>query len=258
MSVLASSFRRSGALIVFAVACTTTSGAETAHERAVQQNNKRPGEIRIAPPPGSQESAVRKKREQVEQLLTGDSGTETGTELKLPASVMGLQPGDVTGDPLSKSREQARMQRTDAEIAAISGAGEYEKKLGEVDSQLDVSEESNRPMTPSYTLMTQKIRDLFHKGRFEDALVEVNDLLLHYPKSALLWTMKGTLHLRLSQNSLSLAAYERAFEIEPSQKLQSQIEDLRRLASERESLRRQRSEDVPSESSEDESGGQQQ
>ena len=127
--------------------------------------------------------------------------------------------------------------------------------MGDVDRVLDVSEESARPMTPSFIGQTQKIRELFQNRRFEDALVETNELLLHYPRSALLWTMKGTLHLRLNQNDLALAAYEKSFDIEPSRRLLAQIEDLRRLAAERESMRKNQGAASEHELSPNSSGG---
>ncbi|MEN9809944.1 MAG: hypothetical protein RLZZ488_1511 [Pseudomonadota bacterium] len=221
--------------------CTSTP-AETpaAQQQRVLQDNKNPAtEFRIAPPPASREASERAQRETVEQVLTGERGSDL-TEVKLPASVMGLEPGDVTGDPIAQSRERARLQRTDAEIAGVSGAGEFEKRLGDFDRVLGVSEEDGRPLSPSFTESTKKIRQLFSSKRYEDALVETNELLLHFSKSALLWTMKGTLHLRLSQSDLSLSAYEKAFDLEPNPRLLAQIEQLRRVISSREGLRQKR------------------
>ncbi|MBM3382575.1 MAG: hypothetical protein FJY29_09070 [Betaproteobacteria bacterium] len=240
MSVSACSSKRLCALIILAAACTSTPPDDAASDRAEAKAKPSQREIRIAPPLGSGEIVKRQQREQIEQVLAGESGTDSVSEVKLPASVMGLKPADITEDPISLSREQARTQRTDAEIAVNAGQGEFEKKLGDFDRVLDVSEENNRPMTPSFIGQTQKIRELFQSRKFEDALVEANELLLHYPRSALLWTMKGTLHLRLNQKDLALAAYEKSFDIEPSRRLLAQIEDLRRLVSERESMRKSR------------------
>ena len=227
--VLASNSKRSIALLFFATACTSTQTGDAVAEPVAGQKKRQSHEFKIAPPSGASDTLQRQQREKLEQVLAGESGTDGISEIKLPASVMGLKEGDVTGDPIATSREQARMQRTDAEIAASSG----------------LSEDANRPMTPSFTAQTQKIRELFRGKRFEDALVETNELVLYYPRSALLWTMKGTLHLRLQQNDLSLSAYEKAFDIEPSQRLLAQIEDLRRVVSEREGLRRQKNNPDP-------------
>lgn len=207
--------------------------------RAEDAKKETQRELRILPPPGAKESSQSSTREMVEQVLGVDKNTRDAGEVKLPAGVMGLSPGDLTSDPVSQSREQSRLKRTDSEISASSGAGEFEKKLGEFDRVLDVTEEENRPLSPSFIQSTKKIRDMFTQKRYEDALVEVNETLIHYSKSALLWTMKGTLHLRMSQTDLSLAAYEKAFAIEPSARLLAQIEQLRSLIAEREKFKQQ-------------------
>ncbi|MEY3901455.1 MAG: hypothetical protein RL189_761 [Pseudomonadota bacterium] len=238
----ASSFKLCVLFAGLALFSCTTVPAETAtaqQQRMSRESKNTASEFRIAPPPASQEANERAQRETVEQVLTGERSSEL-TEVKLPASVMGLEPGDVTGDPIAQSRERARLQRTDAEIAGMSGAGEFEKRLGDFDRVLGVSEEDSRPLSPSFTESTKKIRQLFSVKRYEDALVETNELLLHFSKSALLWTMKGTLHLRLSQSDLSLSAYEKAFDLEPTPRLLAQIEQLRRVISTREGLRQKK------------------
>jgi tetratricopeptide (TPR) repeat protein len=194
-------------------------------------------EYRIAPPPGVSEQAQQGRRDALEQVLATDGRPELAGEVRLPATALGLQPGDVTGDPLAVQRQMSRYQRSDAEIGLASGAGEFEKKFGEFDRLMDVSEDANQPVSPSFLATTKRIRELFQKKQFEDALVETNEVLLHYPKSALLWLMKGTLHLRLNQAALSLAAYEKAFDLEPDPRVLAQIEQLRRLQGEREALR---------------------
>lgn len=241
MLALACSSKRTVVLLLLSTACTSTQTGATVNETALRKSNDRnPQEFRIAPPLGSTEVAKKSSSEKIEKLLSGDFENDEHSEVRLPAAAMGTQSGQMPADPLQSSREHSRMQRTDSEIGSISGYGEFEKRLGEIDRALDVSEAALRPMSPSFTLQTQKIRDLFREKRFEEALVEINELVIHYPRSSLLWTMKGTLHLRLSQRELSLAAYERAFDIEPSERLLAQIEDLRRLYRERESLRQQR------------------
>lgn len=224
------------ALLLTHVACTSVSSAGGDASQARTSRKPLAGEIRIAPPPNSNEPAQRERKDLVDQVLEGDKGTELN-EIRLPTGAMGLQPGDVTGDPITLSRERSRLQRTDAEIAAVSGGGELEKKLGDFDRILGVTENEGRPLSPSFTTSTKKIRELFAQKRYEDALVETNELLLHYSKSSLLWTMKGTLHLRLSQSDLSLAAYEKAFDLEPTPRLLAQIEQLRKIVSDREAMK---------------------
>lgn len=232
---LASNFKKYiSASVCLLVSCASTPTQPTASSREPQRPRPKSSEIRIAPPPKPLEAEG--SDEKIGKVLSGERRADAD-EIKLPVSVMGLEPGDLTRDPISQSREQARYQRTDAEILSSSGSGEFEKKLADFDRVLGVTEEENRPLAPSFTQSTKKIRELFAAKRFEDGLVEANELLLHYSKSALLWTMKGTLHLRLSQADLAMAAYEKAFDIEPNSQLLAQIEQLRRIVRERESLK---------------------
>lgn len=175
----------------------------------------------------------------------------------MPAAVLGLKESDFSDDPVLQARNERKMMRTDAEIAASYGGGEFEKNLGDVDRSLNLSEEQQQSKRkPSYLTGTRQVRELFAARRFEDALVEVNELLLHFPKSSLLWTMKGTLHLRMRQQELSLSSYEKAFEFEPSNQLLAQIEDLRRRLNEQERLR-QPTQPVDVKAPEDKAAGEQ-
>lgn len=150
------------------------------------------------------------------------------------------------GDVVSKQRsaeEQRRREHaaraTDREVAGVAQDSTSAKKMGDVDRVLGV-ESSDNANAPSFTLGVQKVKELFKDKQFEEALIETNDLLRYYPRSAQLLLMKGTLHQRLSQVDLALTAYERAFEFEPSRKLQAQISSLKQVVREREEMRRSR------------------
>jgi tetratricopeptide (TPR) repeat protein len=241
MLPLASNSKLFAGLSVVALLCAQPAAVVVASDvpRKDEPKKEVPRELKILPPPGLKENSQTSTRELVEQVLGVDKNSREAGEVKLPAGVMGLQPGDLTGDPVAQSREMSRLKRTDTEISAVSGAGDFERKLGEFDRLLDVTEQENKPLAPSFVQATKKIREMFAQKRYEDALVEVNEVLLHYSASGLLWTMKGTLHLRMSQIDLSLAAYEKAFALEPNGRLSAQIEQLRRLVAERETLKQQ-------------------
>lgn len=197
--------------------------------------------LKISPPAGSDREEKKARQGSLDQLMKSSPNThDIDAELKLPASVLGLKEAELSDDPFLRSRQDSKMLRSDQEISASFGGNELEKNMGDVDRSLNLSEEQPGPLKPSYLKTTQRIRALFASQRFEDALVETNELLLHYPSSSLLWTMKGTLHLRLRNTELSLASYEKAFEIDPSTQLQAQIADLRRRVNEREQIRNRR------------------
>jgi tetratricopeptide (TPR) repeat protein len=217
--------------------CVSGSSDDPTQTRSRTQSAEKKG-FKIAPPSGSEQVELNAREARMSELLGSTTDThDLNSEIKLPASALGLQESDVSNDPVLKARRESRMTRSDAEILANFGGSELEKSMGDVDRTLNLSEANEGQLKPSYLTVTQRIRNLFAARKFEEALVEVNELMLHYPNSALLWTMKGTLHLRLRNTDLSIASYEKAFEFEPSNQLQAQIESLRRVVYEREQLR---------------------
>lgn len=189
----------------------------------------------IAPPPGA--STPAKDAQAANSLLA--QMPEGADEMTIPVE---SAPGADASSSLEQRRRQFYSQQTDKEIvgAEHSTDDRHAKSLGQLDKQLGVEPEEKPGQAPSFTLGTEYIKDLFKAQKFEEALIEVNEMLRWYPKSAQLLMMKGTLHQRLSQIDLALTAYQRAFEYEPSRKLKAQIDYVQRLVQEREDLRKQR------------------
>jgi len=125
MSDLASNSKRTLALLFFASACSTTHTGDVGTVPAPHENTQRTQEFRIAPPMSMGEAEQQQQKEKIQQLLSGESDADGISEVRLPASALGLQPSDVANDPIAQARQRARVQRTDAEIAAYSGAGEF-------------------------------------------------------------------------------------------------------------------------------------
>jgi tetratricopeptide (TPR) repeat protein len=237
MRHLAFTFKCACALLLLLSGCVSSpSGASEQSRQKVNSSEKKT--LKIAPPAGTERAETQAREGAVAELMQSSSSAgDLNSEFALPASALGLKETDISEDPVLKARQESKMTRSDAEISSSFGGNELERKLSDVDRTLNFSEEQAGQLKPSYLTVTQRIRNHFAARRFEEALVETNELLLHYPNSSLLWTMKGTLHLRLRNTDLSIASYEKAFEFEPSSQLQAQIEQLRRLVSEREKLR---------------------
>lgn len=233
-------FKCAFALLLLLSGCASSTSLPIEQAR-LSGSHPQQKNLKISPPAGLDSKEKRARQGSLDQLMkSSQQVSDVDTELKLPASMLGLRETDLSGDPFLQSRQDSRVLLSDQEISASFGGNELEKNLGDVDRSLSLSEEQSGPLRPSYLKTTQRIRALFASRRFEDALVEVNELLLHYPSSSLLWTMKGTLHLRLRHKELSLASYEKAFEIDPSIQLQAQITELRRWVHEREQIRKRR------------------
>jgi hypothetical protein len=214
----------------------------------VHEKKSRAG-VRIAPPPGAPDtSAVQKSAEKL--LKEGTGGWENG-DVSYPVLDLGMSGEGADPEAGEKNdrknferrRKESTLKSLDSELSGgrKSMDERHTKELSDVERRLGLEpEDESIGKLPSFTLGVQKIKELFRAREFEEALLELSELLRHYPKSPQLLLMKGTLHQRLGQLDLSLAAYEKAFEWEPSRKLKAQIDSLKRRIEERESLRPKR------------------
>ncbi len=205
-----------------------------------------PAPRKILPPnfsPGEEKS--QKTKSQMEKMLEGipqDAQNSDG-EVDLPANAMNGYSQNAVMDEQQKRRIEMQNRRTDNEIAGSARTMDERKALevGDLDRDLGVSPTENIGQAPSYISALQRIKDLFKRRDFENALVETNETLRFYPRSAQLLTMKGTLYQRLGQVDLALASYERAYDIEPSRKLLAHIEHLKNIVADRASIAKPKS-----------------
>ncbi len=146
--------------------------------------------------------------------------------------------GTASGEAPSPE-DEFRARATDSELIGSEGGmgSPLDRELGSLERELDL--EPTRPPgpAPSFSLTVKKIKNLFRKRKYQDALIETNYALEFYPQSPQLLMMKGTLHQKLQQIDLALSAYQEAFDLRPSRKLRAQIKYLRLKVKERESLR---------------------
>lgn len=238
MEHLAFSFNSFVAVALFAMLFLSGCMSSTPPNDAVNVDGTAGPGAPIAPPPGV-ESA--KKDKQATDALFNQipGGMGDDTEISMPADSI---PGVEKKSSLEQRRREWQAKKTDNELVGSAHATDdrHSKTLGDLDKQLGVQPEEKPGGIPSYTLGIQFVKELFQDKKYEDALIEANELLHYYPKSAQLLLMKGTLHQRLGQIDLALTAYQRSAEYEPSRKLQAQIDHVQRLINERETLRKRR------------------
>jgi tetratricopeptide (TPR) repeat protein len=111
-------------------------------------------------------------------------------------------------------------------------------KKREIENALGL-QESDEPidMDESYLAKLDVIKQLFHNGRFEAALIEIDRLVRTYPTSGRLYEMRGTLLDRLGYADLAMKSWKQALEFEPRKlslkKLIEKREAQRSVASEK-------------------------
>lgn len=248
---LASSFRKrypikKGYLLCYALAtvtawlagCASTLGGEDISIDNPQRDGSTPGLRKILPPDGSTSASRASQKNEIDKLLEGipDDAKGSNSEISIPVGD-GSAPGRAE-DEHQRKRRESKNRRTDNEIvgAARTIDERHAKDMGELDRDLGLTPSEKSESSPSYISTMQEIKALYKDREYEAALVETNEALRSFPKSAKLLTMKGTLHQKLNNIELATAAYERAFAIEPTKKLEAQIEHLRSVLEERAAL----------------------
>jgi tetratricopeptide (TPR) repeat protein len=225
----------------FVASCLVLAAAGCASGRIENPNDAEtaPGR-RILPPSSTAHANSERDRSNINKLLSDlpDEARGADSEIVIPADAAAIESQTGIVSESERRRREVRAARTDSEIVGGSRMTEDRnaQALGEIDQQLGLEPVEKAQQSPSYILTVQKLRSLFKARQYEDCLIETNEALRHYPKSAQLLTMKGTVHQRLNQIDLALVSYERAFSIEPTRKLQAQVEYLRELVAEREAL----------------------
>lgn len=122
-----------------------------------------------------------------------------------------------TGEGNAGAMRVKNAQLTDRELVAsmpkLEQATEEERAL--MDRAYGVGERGGPRQAPSYTLGINKINQLYRQGRYELALVEINNLMAFYPTSVKLFKMKGTVLIKLRNYELAERAWLRAGDLAP-------------------------------------------
>jgi tetratricopeptide (TPR) repeat protein len=204
----------------------------------VHEKKSRVG-TRIAPPTESMAKDERAKSAIEELLSAGPSDSLGEDEYEAPAEGVLQDPAEKERQELEKRRRDLNMRPLDKELSGgrKSMDDRHFKDVIEIDKSLGVEPTGTAQEAPSYTKSVILLKQLFKERQYEEALIVLQELMQFYPLSPQLLMMKGTLHQRLQQIDLALAAYEKAFDIEPSKRLKAQIDYLKRRAWEREKLR---------------------
>ena len=240
----APSWERMGGLAIARAQAPKFEKSDDEKDMETHEKKTRAG-VKIAPPPGA--SSPKADAKGVDDLFRSlPDDVQSDGEISLPAEGLGMElvgPEEAERKRLEKRRRDFNLRSVDEEQSGGRGSLDerHTRDLSDIERKLGVESESDEAQkAPSFTLTVQKIKDQFRARDYEEAVITLADLMRHYPRSPQLLVMKGTLHQKLGQIDLSLQAYQRAFEYEPSKRLKAQIDHLKRLQAERERLRPRR------------------
>jgi tetratricopeptide (TPR) repeat protein len=127
--------------------------------------------------------------------------------------------GEVSENGVDYQYQKQKPTTADREIASTFNNpddGVNDAKKREIENALGL-QASDEPlnMDESYLAKMDVVKQLFHGGRFEAALIEVDRLVKLYPTNGRLYEMRGTCLDRLGYPDLALKSWKQAFEFEP-------------------------------------------
>lgn len=88
-----------------------------------------------------------------------------------------------------------------------------------IEKGMGLGENGGPSQSPSYIVGLSEISDHYRNREFELALIKINNLLIHYPTSAKLYKMKGTIFIKLRNYQLAEKSWSKAVNLDPSDNL---------------------------------------
>lgn len=158
-------------------------------------------------------------------ILRSRRGDRT-VELEIPdrehaatSLVVPLDPGESQNDDELDAYKKFRSSLSDREIASTlpqgNAADESRRHSIEAGLGLKSSQDGAPERDKSYLGNIDRAKQLFRRGRFEAALLEIDHLLQMYPTDPKLYEMRGTLLDRLGHEELALNAWKQAIKLDP-------------------------------------------
>lgn len=109
---------------------------------------------------------------------------------------------------------------SDREIGSTfpQGAPEDEGRRREIEQDLGLApaEDPTPQQETSYLAGIDHIKQLYRRGRYEAALLEVDEMIVKYQTDPKLYEMRGTLLERVGKPDLALKSWNQALRLEPS------------------------------------------
>ena len=139
--------------------------------------------------------------------------------------------GEISENGVDYQYQKQKPTIADREIASTfnnTDNGVNDSKRNEIERSLGL-QPSDEPlnMDESYLAKLDVVKQLFHGGRFEAALIEIDRLVKLYPTNGRLYEMRGTCLDRLGYSDLALRSWRQAYEFEPGKLSLKKIIDRR-------------------------------
>ncbi len=142
-------------------------------------------------------------------------------EFQLPMNPKLTESGPAPGERAGLDEQYLRRKPGIADREIASTFTDHEDPVAgarrrEIESGLGLQPSDDLPvMDESYLGKMDYIKQLFHGGRHEAALMEIDALIKQYPTNARLYEMRGTVLDRIGYPDLALRSWKQALEFEP-------------------------------------------
>lgn len=142
-----------------------------------------------------------------------------GSELHVPMNPNFTSEVAANPSGLDYQYVKERPSIADREIASTFNKNDdpvADAKRQEIENALGLQQSDELPsMDESYLAKIDVIKQMFHRGRFEATLLEIDRLIKMYPTNAKLYEMRGTVLDRLGYGDLAIKSWTQALEFEP-------------------------------------------
>ncbi len=119
---------------------------------------------------------------------------------------------------LDSRYESIKSQPSDREIAGtfVRSNPENDLRRNQIETGLGLKSSDELPnMEQSFLAKVDVVKQLYKLGRYEAALLEIDQLLRAYPTNAKLYEMRGTVFDRLGYRDLAMKSWKQALEFQP-------------------------------------------
>lgn len=161
---------------------------------------------------------AKKGDQSVELEIPGNPSTDIEMPLTQTMSDWKSSRG-LTGN-LDSQYENLKPTTADREIVStfnLNKNPEDEASRREIEGTLGLKETDELPQVDqSYLAKMDAIKQLFKSGRYEAALIEIDQLVKIYPTSAKLYEMRGTVLDRMGYSDLAMRSWKQALEFRPN------------------------------------------
>lgn len=156
---------------------------------------------------------------------------DAGEGYNIEVPLADVKSAQKNSSPTQKAKNLGLPHSTDRELVNRFPkiTDKHKEQVNVLDRSFGVATSAGPKQAPSYTLGLAKVNNHYKEKAYHYALIEINNLLAHYPNSPKLHKMKGTVLIKLGNYVLAHRAWQKALDLDPyAQTLKKSLAQLER------------------------------